>query len=170
MPIIVLWAKAELDGVKSLTFPFPSCKWTFDVQQAAGPEVREGVIIDPENEDEVENSKNATANFIIKFPGDKKQATLKFLDPSDKDLEKKKIKIRAQTADDTDMVPILAMDCRGLEPIKWYPTGPYEAMAESDVTFDQVMLNEGDDWCEYDEKSETSLTVGKDIKYEFRRI
>ena len=107
---------------------------------------------------------------VIKFPGDKKQSHLKFIDPSDKELEKKKIKIRSQTADDTEMVPILAMDCRGLDPIKWHPTGKYEAEAESGVTFDSDILDEGDDWCEYDEKSETSLTVGHQIQYEFRRI
>ena len=170
MPIFVLYAKAELDGVKSLSYPFPTCAWRFDVQQAAGPEVREGVVVDPEEEQELEDTRNGTAHFCIKFPGDKKQSSLKFLDPSDKELEKKKVKIRPQTADDSDMVPILAMDCRGLEPIKWHPTGPYEATAESDVTFDQVKLDEGDDWCEYDEKSETSMTVGKDVKYEFRRV
>ena len=48
MPTFVLWVKAELEGVKSLSFPFPSTTWTFDVQQAAGSETREGVVMDPE--------------------------------------------------------------------------------------------------------------------------
>lgn len=112
----------------------------------------------------------AVRTQVIKFPGDKKQSHLKFIDPADKELEKKKVNIRSQTADDTDMVPILAMECRGLDVIKWHPTGKYEAEAESGVTFDNVILDEGDDWCEYDEKSETSLTVGQNVQYEFRRI
>ena len=170
MPIIVLYAKAELDGVKTLTYPFPSTQWKFDVQQAAGSETREGVIMDPEEVCELSDTKSGTANFVIKFPCDKKQSHLEFLNPADKQLEKKKIVIRSQTADDTGMVPILAMDCRGLEPTKWYPTGPYEAESESGVTFDAVKLDEGDDWCDYDEKSETSMTIGKDIQYEFKRI
>ena len=90
MPIFVLFAKAELEGVKKLYFPFPSCTWKFDLKQSAGGEERNGVIVDPEEVVELENTKNDTANFVIKFPGDKKQSSIKFLDPSDKDLEKKK--------------------------------------------------------------------------------
>ena len=108
------------------------------------------------------------------------------------------------------------MECRGLEPIKWHPTGahaerlitrirfgreaglysavvaafgapaltdtaatpwhwcartvgPYEAESESGVVFDGVRLDEGDDWCDYDEKAEASMTVGREVRYEFRR-
>ena len=32
----------------------------------------------------------------------------------------------------------------------------------------EVGFREGDDWCEYDEKSGESMTVGHEIKYEFR--
>ena len=35
------------------------------------------------------------------------------------------MKLRAQTADDGGLVPVLAMECRGLEPIKWHPTGAH---------------------------------------------
>jgi hypothetical protein len=171
MPIFVLYAKAELEGVKSLAFPFPTTTWMMDVKQAAGPEERSAVVLDPEDEVQLENAKEGSmANFVIKFPGDKKQSSLTFLKPEDKELEKKKVKLRALTSDDSDMVPIVAMECRGLEPVKWHPTGPYEATAESDVVFDQVRLDEGDDWNDYDEKGEASLLVGQDIKYEFRRV
>ena len=33
----------------------------------------------------------------------------------------------------------------------------------------EVNFREGDDWCDYDEASETPMTVGKDIEYEFRK-
>lgn len=171
MPIFVLYAKADLEGVKKLTYPYPGCTWKCDVKQGAGDEERKGVILDPEEQNELTDGKNGVANFVVKFPGDKKQSSLVFLSPSDKDLEKKKVKIRNhQTEDDTDMVPILAMECRGLEPVRWYPTGPYEAEASSGVTYDGVQLDEGDDWCDYDEKSGDNLLVGHEIKYEFRRI
>jgi hypothetical protein len=64
MPIFVLYAKAELEGVVRLTYPFPSCQWKFDVQQSAGSESREGVIIDPEEEIELAETRNGTANFV----------------------------------------------------------------------------------------------------------
>ena len=60
MPTFVLWVKAELEGVKSLSFPFPSTTWTFDVQQAAGSETREGVVMDPE-----EARRTATAGVLL---------------------------------------------------------------------------------------------------------
>jgi hypothetical protein len=137
------------------------------VQQAAGSETREGVVIDPEETIELKDTRNGTANFVINFGGG--QTHLTFIEPKDKELEKKKIKLRGQTSSDKDMVPILAMECRGIEPVKWYPTGPYRVETEGGATFDDVNLDEGDDWCEYDEKSGESLTVGKNIKYEFRR-
>ena len=166
MPIIVLYATAELDCVSSLEFPIKGPSWKFDVKQAAGTEERLGVIMDPE--EEVELEQKGTANFVIKFPGDKKQSHVTFLDPSDKDLQKKKVKIRPLTAEDFTDVPILAMECRGIDFTKWHPTGPYSVTSSSGTVFDDVKLDEGDDWCEYDEKSGESMTVGHEIKYEFR--
>lgn len=64
MPIFVLYAKAEMEGVTRLTFPYPTCQWKFDVQQSAGSETREGVVIDPEEEIELAETRNGTANFV----------------------------------------------------------------------------------------------------------
>ena len=64
MPIFVLYAKAELEGVARLTFPFPTCQWKFDVQQSAGSETREGVVMDPEEEIELAETRNGMANFV----------------------------------------------------------------------------------------------------------
>ncbi|EOD04711.1 hypothetical protein EMIHUDRAFT_67955 [Emiliania huxleyi CCMP1516] len=125
MPTFVLWVKAELEGVKSLSFPFPSTTWTFDVQQAAGSETREGVVMDPEEARRTATAGDGVANFALKFPGDKRQSYVKFLAPGEKHKELEKHKLRAQTADDGDLVPVLAMECRGLEPIKWHPTGAH---------------------------------------------
>ena len=75
-----------------------------------------------------------------------------------------------QTADDTAMVPMFACECRGMEPCAWDPIGPYSVEAKGGTVYDEVGFRDGDDWCEYDEKSGESLTVGKDIKYEVRRV
>jgi hypothetical protein len=166
MPIIVLYATAELDGVSSLEFPLKGPSWTFDVKQSAGSEERQGVVMDAD--DTIDLEQKGTANFVIKFPGDKKQSHVNFIDPSDKDLLKKKVKIRPLTAEDCTDVPILAMECRGIDFTKWYPTGPYRVTSTADTVFEDVKLDEGDDWCDYDEKSGESMTVGHEIKYEFR--
>ena len=55
-----------------------------------------------------------------------------------------------------------------MEPVKWDPIGPYCVEAESGTVYNEVGFREGDDWCEYDEKSGESMTVGHEIKYEFR--
>ncbi len=139
--------------------------------QAAGDEERKGVIIDPDEQQEVPNSKSAMANFLVKFPGDKAPSSLRVLSAEEIKADKKlKVEIRGQTAADTEMVPMIVMECRGLEPVAWHPAGNYVAEAESGTRFDDVKLDEGDDWCEYDEKGGVSMTIGAKVAYEIRRV
>ena len=158
MPTFVLHAHAEMDNVAKFWVP-KEHMWNLDVKQAAGGETREGVDVDPEEELEVPNAKNATANFMVKFPGDRQVSTLKV-------VELKHLK-PCQTSEDVGGVPIAAFECRGLEPTKWNPTGPYSAESTKGTQYHEVGFKNGEDWCEYDEKSEESLTIEKDIKYEF---
>ena len=148
-PIFVLQIKAELEGVASFRVP-PESVLEIDVKQSGGDDERKGVQIDPEESHEVPNSKNATANFMVKFEGDKAPSTLSM-------VSLKGLPFRAQTADDTGMVPIAAFECRGMEPTKWHPTGYYEVEALSGTVYDQVGFKDGEDWCEYDEKSGESM-------------
>ena len=143
--------KAELEGVASFRVP-PESVLEIDVKQSGGDDERKGVQIDPEESHEVPNSKNATANFMVKFEGDKAPSTLSM-------VSLKGLPFRAQTADDTGMVPIAAFECRGMEPTKWHPTGYYEVEALSGTVYDQVGFKDGEDWCEYDEKSGESMMV-----------
>jgi hypothetical protein len=139
--------------------------------QAAGYEERKGVIIDPDEQQEVPNSKGGMANFLIKFPGDKGPSSLRVLSAEEIKADKKlKVEVRAQTAADTEMVPMIVMECRGMEPIAWHPSGNYVAEAESGTRFEDVKLDQGDDWCEYDEKGGVSMTIGAKITYEIRRV
>ena len=167
MPIFVLYIHAEIEGVAKFG-PVDETTWTFDVKQGGGSDVREGVVIDPEEEREVPESKNASANFMLKFEGDRKFSYLKVLKPGGEGWPKS-LKLKPQTPEDGEnMVPIFACECRGMEPVKWTPIGPYYVEGESGTVFDEVGFRDGDDWCDYDEKAETSMTVGKDIKHEFR--
>ena len=145
----MLQIKAELEGVASFRVP-PESVLEIDVKQSGGDDERKGVQIDPEESHEVPNSKNATANFMVKFEGDKAPSTLSM-------VSLKGLPFRAQTPDDTGMVPIAAFECRGMEPTKWHPTGYYEVEALSGTVYDQVGFKDGEDWCEYDEKSGESM-------------
>lgn len=139
--------------------------------QAAGDEERKGVIIDPDEQQEVPNSKGGMANFLLKFPGDKGPSSLRVLSAEEIKADKKlKVEVRAQTAADTEMVPMIVMECRGMEPVAWHPSGNYVAEAESGTRFEDVKLDQGDDWCEYDEKGGVSMTIGAKIAYEIRRV
>ena len=155
-PIFVLQIKAELEGVASFRVP-PESVLEIDVKQSAGDEERKGVQIDPEESHEVPNSKNATANFMVKFPGDKAPSTMSL-------ITLKGLPFRAQTADDTGMVPIAAFECRGMEPTKWHPTGYYVVEALSGTVYDEVGFKDGEDWCEYDEKSGESMMVSHHVE------
>ena len=164
MPIFVLYAKAEMENVAKFWVPEDHV-WIFDVKQGAGAEERKNVEINPEEEQEVPNTKNTTANFMLRFDGDKQFSYLKVLK---KEELPKKLDLRPQTADDTDMVPIFACECRGMEPVRWSPLGPYCAEGLTGTAFDEVGFRDDEDWCDYDEKSGESMTVNKDIKHEFR--
>ena len=152
----MLQIKAELEGVASFRVP-PESVLEIDVKQSAGDEERKGVQVDPEEIHEVPNSKNATANFMVKFPGDKAPSTMSL-------VSLKGLPFRAQTADDTGMVPIAAFECRGMEPTKWHPTGYYVVEALSGVVYDEVGFKDGEDWCEYDEKSGESMMVSHNVE------
>ena len=152
----MLQIKAELEGVASFRVP-PESVLEIDVKQSAGDEERKGVQVDPEEIHEVPNSKNATANFMVKFPGDKAPSTMSL-------VSLKGLPFRAQTADDTGMVPIAAFECRGMEPTKWHPTGYYVVEALSGALYDEVGFKDGEDWCEYDEKSGESMMVSNNVE------
>ena len=158
MPTFVLHAHAEMDNVAKFWVP-KEHMWNLDVKQAAGGETREGVDVDPEEELEVPNAKNATANFMVKFPGDRQVSTLKV-------VELKHLK-PCQTSEDVGGVPIAAFECRGLEPTKWNPTGPYSAESTKGTQYHEVGFKNGEDWCEYDEKADECMEIKQEIKHSF---
>ncbi|CAM9415665.1 unnamed protein product, partial [Chrysoparadoxa australica] len=110
-------------------------------------DVREGVTIDPSETCELEGSRVASglclltapylshthtcplalslssqgeAHFVVKFKGSKSQGHLNIVLP---DEGKGKVK-QAYTIDDSSSrawVPIVAFECRGIEPVRWHP-------------------------------------------------
>ncbi|KAL3894638.1 MAG: hypothetical protein SGPRY_013755, partial [Prymnesium sp.] len=158
MPTFVLWARAEIEGLAEFWAPADHC-WLLDVKQSAGSEERKGVVINPEEWVELANTKDAKANFAMKFDRSERQQSYCTV------VQIKGL-TRSQTSDDMGMVPIIAFECRGLEPVRWTPTGPYGARAASGTTWEDIDL-ETDDWCDYDEKSEEPVAVSKSIQYEF---
>ncbi|CAE7325162.1 unnamed protein product [Symbiodinium natans] len=167
MPLIAMFVKAEMEGVERLVFPNDET-WKLDVQQSGGTEVREGVTIDPTNEEEIPNSKG-TANFLIKWEGAKAPSSISVMTPSrstpikDKDVKDKTL---GEYSEGGTMQPVAVFDCRGAEPVKWYPLGV--TVETSWGKFENVDLSDPDGWMECSENGDTATVA--EVQFEFRVV
>ena len=96
------------------------------------------------------------ANFIIKWPYANDQAYMKI-------IEHKTVK-KAYTEDQSgEFVNILAVECRGLEPIAWYPSLDFQVESTGGTSFKDVDLSDRD-WAEFDEEHDLSVSI-TDVDY-----
>ncbi|KAL7538816.1 hypothetical protein ACHAXR_008803 [Thalassiosira sp. AJA248-18] len=173
MPLFILCIKADLEGVESLTL-LKNTNLCFSVRNPLSDfETREKIAFDPsETLEQEEGSREPPHHFSVKWEGSKKFSTLIVLDEEGsksalKKLTKKKGKKgevdqlpRGVLSDDSgDYVPVLAMECRGLEPYAFHPLGnEFRVVSEGGAIFEEdVDLSEGD-WGDYD--AENDLAVG----------
>lgn len=119
-----------------------------------------------------ENTHEPPCHFALKWEGSKKRATLQVVDDPKAALKKKKYKgelPRDYKAEDSGRwVPILAVECRGLEPYAFHPIGD-EFVVESEggaMFASDVDLSEGD-WAEYDEENDAAVSISEfEAKFE----
>eukprot|EP00928_Gymnodinium_smaydae_P045887 TRINITY_DN30542_c0_g1_i1.p1 TRINITY_DN30542_c0_g1~~TRINITY_DN30542_c0_g1_i1.p1 ORF type:complete len:198 (-),score=54.43 TRINITY_DN30542_c0_g1_i1:257-778(-) len=172
MPYVALFMKATLENVREIHFP-ENTEWTLDVSASNGIDTREGVTINAQDEFEVPNSKG-TANFLIKWEGAKQPSTISMVTLSRKtEIKDKEIKNATlgeyPEGASGNFSPIAIFDCRGAEPSKWHPKGPFRVTSTGGATWEDVDLTDADGWCEYDEKNELSVTIS-DVAFEFRAV
>lgn len=74
----------------------------------------------------------------------------------------------AGNADEDGYSCLLALECRGLEPVEWHLGPGFKAEAESGKVFEDVDLTEGD-WFGFDETTDSSVGIAK-VEYKFVRI
>lgn len=120
-----------------------------------------------------ENTREPPCQFVLKWEGSlKKRSTLEVLQDPKAALKKKKYKgeqprdYKAQ--DSGNWVPILAVECRGMEPYAFHALGDeFVVESEGGVMFDSdVDLSEGD-WAEYDEENDAAVSVSEfEAKFE----
>merc|ERR1711990_570106 len=77
MPIIALCVKAQLENLSKFR-PAEHHQWCIDFKNTLGEEYREGCMVSPEEEIEIEGGGSAIANFCLKWEGAKKQSFLTF--------------------------------------------------------------------------------------------
>ena len=151
-----------------------------DVRNPLSDEIREKVVIDPSELIEDENSKEPPYHFGLTWEGSKKKSVMTVLDVDGvksalKKSGKKGKKAKSDandpriprpfTANDKSFVPILALECRGIEPIAFYPMGgEFIIESEAGAVFDgdDVDFSEGD-WADYDTENDISVSA-----YEFK--
>lgn len=139
-------------------------------------EVREKVTFNPsECIEQDEGARQNPHHLSLKWEGNKKAAMLEALDvtAAKAALKKKKCKeqIRDINEDDSgSWVPILAVECRGLEPYAYHPIGDeFIVTSQGGVKFSsEVDVSEGD-WADYDEENDASVSLS-DVEFKFEAI
>ena len=134
-------------------------------------EVREKVAFNLlETVEQDEGSREPDHHFSLSWEGSKKRSTLIVLDEAATKtaLKKKKVKdpfsYLSYTSDHNgDFAPVLAFECRGLEPYAFHCLGGDQFIVESDggVKFESdVDLSDGD-WAEYDAENDAPVSIDK---------
>lgn len=156
MPIIALYVKASLENVASFRPP-EGHLWCLDVEPSAGGDKREKVMLDPTEELDLKGSKGV-ANLVIKDGN--REHSMSVVDV--------KGLVMALTPDAEDgWAPIVAFECRGIEPTAWHPTSGYEVVSAAGQVFDDVDLSEDASmWADYCEKSGQPVQIS-DLEWRF---
>lgn len=134
-------------------------------------EIREKVAFNlQETVEQEENSREPDHHFALSWEGAKKRSTLIVLDEAATKtaLKKKKYKeeftyLTYPSEQSGNFVPVLAFECRGLEPYAFHCLGGDEFRVESEggAMFESdVDLSDGD-WAEYDEEHDASVSIDK---------
>ena len=158
--LLVLYVKAELENVASITFP-SDIQYRFDVKDAQSDEAKQGVYLCADEVAEVDGGRG-DANFAMRFPDCKKQCTVSF-------TPVKGVTRDTITAEDSGaFVPIMGFDCRGLELTKWTPTEGLVVTSAGNTKWEGVDLGaDPDGWFEYCEKCGESVGI-TELEFEFR--
>jgi len=140
-------------------------------------EVREKVAFNlSETLEQEEGSREPPCHFALKWDGAQKRSTLEVLDESATKaaLKKKKskgVQVRDYNGDDSqEWAPILAMECRGIEPYAFHPLDNlFIVVSEGGRVFeDDVDLSEGD-WADYDEENDAAISISE-FKAKFENL
>jgi hypothetical protein len=145
-------------------------------------EVRENVVFCPtEPLEQEESSREPPCHFTLKWDGSKKHSILRVLDDKEiaATLKKKTPKgkgkgtmsPRPYKGDDSgNWVPLLGMECRGLEPYEFHPMkDEFIIISEGGYTFEEdIELGDGE-FADYDADADCPVSL-EDIQFKFEAI
>lgn len=165
MVLLVLYVKATLENVSKIAFP-TSLPFQLSIKDPVGYDERASVTVDPQNINELENSRGE-AHFVVKFEGQMKQSSIVIVDEV-KNVLKKDASITEE--DDGAFVPIRGFECRGVDITGWDKCSEESGsgvtvVSKAGTVFEDVHLDE--DWYEYCEKGGEAVSA-TDVEFDFR--
>jgi len=171
----MLYIKAELDNVDTVALR-TDINLCLDVRNPLDDsEMREKVVMNATEflELESESSREPPHHFRLRWEGSKKASVMTILtEAAVKTALKKKKKAQVPgnyNADNSgEWSPILAVECRGLEPTKLFPMGNDFVVASTGgkVFEEDVDFGEGD-WADYDDENDVPVSISEiEFKWE----
>ncbi|CAD7971895.1 unnamed protein product [Amoebophrya sp. A120] len=157
MVFMILQVKADLENLDKLVFP-PDHFWTMDIKNSQAEEYRERITVNKDDKVEIPNTKNATANFLVKWEDAKQHSSISIAEPSRTGPLKGK-KLDGEYTNSGQWQDIVAFECRGAEPCKYYPTRGYVVVNAKGNYIPDVDLEDPEGWCGYDEQQQDSIGV-----------
>lgn len=174
MVLYLLCIKGDLEGVQSVVLN-RAANICISVRATNSDETREKVVFNPsETLDQDESDREPAHHFALTWEGQKKKSIIQVLDEAQVKATMKKAgkkkkgggggsevgQPREMTADDSgEYVPVLALECRGLEPYAFHPMGEeFVVTSEGGAEFSSDLTLDEGDWCDFDE--EISIPVG----------
>jgi Eukaryotic protein of unknown function (DUF866) len=192
MVVFVLYIKADLEGVASVSY-VPGTNLCISVRNPLNDyEIRENVVVETdvllEVPEPTKNSRNdhvahrePACNFAFKWEGAAHRSTIQIKSednadtPSANNAKKGKaqsnstagaVATRDMFAQDSgSFVPILALDCHGVEPYAFHPLGDEFVVTNKDgIKFDSVDLSTGA-WSDFDLGTGTTSISNLESKF-----
>eukprot|EP00392_Amoebophrya_sp_AT5.2_P018845 g19485.t1 len=157
MVFMMLQVKADLENLDKLIIP-PDHFYTMDIKNSSAEEFRQRVTVQKDEKNEVPNTKNTTCNFMVKWEDAKQWSTISVAEVTRTGPLKGKT-LDGEYTSNGQWQDIVAFECRGAEPCKFYPTSGYVVVNPKGNYIPDVDLTEGEDWCGYDEQCSESIGV-----------
>lgn len=149
MPTYKVSIKCDLENVKMLT-PIPNNLWTFNIASVGGADRRDGITVSEGDAMELEGSKGS-AHFVMKWNKGEQQSYIKV-------VPLKKVTGTYNESDNGKWVPILGLECRGIDVVDYVPGIDFDVETTGGTKFQSIDLTEKE-WSEYDEENDLSLSI-----------
>mmetsp|Transcript_26987 Transcript_26987/g.74192 ORF Transcript_26987/g.74192 Transcript_26987/m.74192 type:complete len:182 (-) Transcript_26987:461-1006(-) len=181
MVLYMLFMKAETENIGEIRLRTKDVNLRIDVRNSLSDwERRENVIFNPSEtqEQDDESSREPPSHFSITWEGSKKASVLRYLGAKEAATalkKKKKYKDgapRSFTGDDNNdtWVPILAVECRGLEPCAFHPMkDEFVITSENGYVFDEEIEFDDGEWADYDAENDCPVSISS-LEFKFDAI